>query len=102
MCLCVCMFVQDTVDVVRDGMPSKTFSEMMAVLRKFVSFMNLTVGRATENQLIVGRSFMRLYYCYLNTCTASFLLEKAHFLLLFRNDVLIEIITLHTACACTF
>ena len=35
--------MQDTVDVVRNGMPSKTFSEMMAVLRKFVSFMNLTV-----------------------------------------------------------
>ena len=31
-------------DVVRSGMPSKTFSEMMAVLRKFVSFMNLTVS----------------------------------------------------------
>ena len=31
-------------DIVRGGMPSKTFSEMMAVLRKFVSFMNLTVS----------------------------------------------------------
>ena len=31
-------------DVVRDGMPSKTFTEMMGVLRKFVSFMNLTVS----------------------------------------------------------
>ena len=30
-------------DVVRNEMPSKTFSEMMAVLRKFVSFMNLAV-----------------------------------------------------------
>ena len=39
----VCIVVQDTVDVVRNGMPSKTFSEMMSVLRKFVSFMNLTV-----------------------------------------------------------
>ena len=38
------LHMQDTVDVVRSGMPSKTFSEMMAVLRKFVSFMNLTVS----------------------------------------------------------
>ena len=35
---------QDTVDVVRNGMPSGSFTEMMAVLRKFVSFMNLTVS----------------------------------------------------------
>jgi hypothetical protein len=35
------------VDVVRSGMPSKTFSEMMAVLRKFVSFMNLTGSSGT-------------------------------------------------------
>ena len=37
--------MQDTVDVVRNGMPSKTFDEMMSVLRKFVSFMNLTVRK---------------------------------------------------------
>ena len=34
-------------DVVKNGMPSQTFDEMMTVLRKFVSFMNFTVSPDT-------------------------------------------------------
>ena len=36
----------------RNGMPSKTFNEMMAVLRKFVSFMNLTVRNPPTTILV--------------------------------------------------
>ena len=36
--------MQDTVDLVRQATPSKTFAEMIGVLRKFISFMNITVG----------------------------------------------------------
>ena len=35
---------QDSVDAIRREMPSKNFSDMIAVLRKFVSFMNIAVS----------------------------------------------------------
>ena len=41
--------MQYTADVVKDGMPSKSFSEMIAILRKFVSFMNITVSPVRTN-----------------------------------------------------
>ena len=34
----------DNIDFVKDSLPSKSFSEMIGMLRKFVSFMNMTVS----------------------------------------------------------
>ena len=50
-CVLPLLWAQDMVDVVRNGMPSQTFDEMMAVLRKFVSFMNFTVSPACYNTI---------------------------------------------------
>ena len=36
--------LQDTVDLVKQATPSKTFAEMIGVLKKFISFMNITVS----------------------------------------------------------
>ena len=38
-------------DAIRREMPSKSFSEMIAVLRKFVSFMNITVSLHVRVQM---------------------------------------------------
>ena len=35
---------QDMVDVIRSLMPSGTFSEMLKILKQFVSFMSMTVS----------------------------------------------------------
>ena len=35
---------RDMVDVIRSLMPSRTFSEMLKILKQFVSFMSMTVS----------------------------------------------------------
>ena len=50
-------------DLIRLGTPSKTFAEMIAVLRKFVSFMNITVSGCMSIVISIDVifSFTRLY-----------------------------------------
>ncbi len=47
------------VDVIRDLMPSQSFSEMLKMLKKFVSFMSMTVSML----VVVGVVNVWVYGC---------------------------------------
>jgi len=49
----VCVCNQDMVDVIKNLMPSRSFSEMLKMLKQFVSFMSMTVsGMGVVNQIM--------------------------------------------------
>lgn len=79
--LCFCPF-QINVTTVREHLPKGDFSIMTEMLKKFLSFMNLTVSMIVKTGLL---SFVTLLYCHHGIVTTEgFLVELSSLCLLFE------------------
>uniref|UniRef100_A0A8C6LV92 WAPL cohesin release factor a n=1 Tax=Nothobranchius furzeri TaxID=105023 RepID=A0A8C6LV92_NOTFU len=60
---CICQGSQDNVTTVREHLPKGDFSIMTEMLKKFLSFMNLTCAMGTTGQKSISRVIEYLEHC---------------------------------------